>query len=208
MNKLIQIIDENSQRRAELSAMVREMGWHAEIYDSLTEFMSFAPSNGFVLLHDDPQSGLVGGYFKEAGDRKEILPAAAYASAPRPRQIVDAVSAGVVDYLAYPFSPSELMDTLQMLDGAVGEEHAPIRRLVARERLNRLTTREGEVLQEMRTGNTNRTIALHLGISPRTVEIHRSNMMTKLGAQNTAEAIRISYEAEHPTRLMRHRSRG
>ena len=59
----------------------------------------------------------------------------------------------------------------------------------------RLTPREREVLTGMAAGHSNRSIAEHLSISPRTVEIHRANMLTKIGATHTSDAIRIAIEA-------------
>jgi len=65
-----------------------------------------------------------------------------------------------------------------------------------KEEENHLTTREREVLQLLVTGKSNKEIALSLGISPKTVSVHRTNLMTKLGVQNTVELIRVA--ANHP----------
>ncbi len=64
-----------------------------------------------------------------------------------------------------------------------------------RSRLQRLTRREHEVLAGVAIGLSNRLIGEQLDISPRTVEIHRANMLTKIGSQHTSEAIRIAIEA-------------
>ncbi|MFZ5822585.1 MAG: response regulator transcription factor [Chloroflexota bacterium] len=61
-----------------------------------------------------------------------------------------------------------------------------------KEEENHLTTREREVLQLLVTGKSNKEIALSLGISPKTVSVHRTNLMTKLGVQNTVELIRVA----------------
>jgi len=66
---------------------------------------------------------------------------------------------------------------------------------MARARLDRLTKREREVLDGVASGLSNRLIGEKLAISPRTVEIHRANMLNKLGANHTSEAIRIAIEA-------------
>ena len=62
-------------------------------------------------------------------------------------------------------------------------------------RLNALTPREREVLDGLAQGLPNKTIACDLGISPRTVEIHRANLMTKLGVKSLSEALRIAFAA-------------
>jgi two-component system response regulator FixJ len=69
------------------------------------------------------------------------------------------------------------------------------REAVARSRIDRLTRREREVLHGVATGLSNRKIGESLAISPRTVEIHRANMLTKMGASHTSEAIRLAFEA-------------
>ena len=66
----------------------------------------------------------------------------------------------------------------------------------AKARIRRLTTREREVLGQMVDGETNTAIGKKLSISPRTVEIHRSNLLLKLHARNSLEAVRIALEAD------------
>jgi DNA-binding NarL/FixJ family response regulator len=70
-----------------------------------------------------------------------------------------------------------------------------LREAVARSRIERLTPREREVLSGVAGGLSNRAIAEQLAISPRTVEIHRANMLQKIGANHTSEAIRVAIEA-------------
>jgi len=70
-----------------------------------------------------------------------------------------------------------------------------LREAVARSRVERLTRREREVLAGVAGGLSNRLIGEKLKISPRTVEIHRANMLSKMGANHTSEAIRIAIEA-------------
>lgn len=71
----------------------------------------------------------------------------------------------------------------------------------ARNRLSALTEREHQVLHWLSEGNSNKSIARHLNISPRTVEIHRSNMMLKLGARHAIEAVRLALHANHPVSM-------
>ncbi len=70
-----------------------------------------------------------------------------------------------------------------------------MREAIARSRIERLTRREREVLAGVADGLSNRLIGEKLSISPRTVEIHRANMLNKMGANHTSEAIRIAIEA-------------
>jgi FixJ family two-component response regulator len=71
----------------------------------------------------------------------------------------------------------------------------------ARDRISTLSTREREVLDWLAEGSSNKAIARELDISPRTVEIHRANMMNKLGVRHAAEAVRLRLEAKLEPKL-------
>lgn len=109
---------------------------------------------------------------------------------PQTFDIVRAVRSGAVSVFAKPFQVTE------MISAVVDELRADIRTDggygVAVEGKSSLTTRELQVLQHIVQGDTNKQTALALGISPRTVEVHRAAAMRKLGARNTAEMIRIA----------------
>jgi FixJ family two-component response regulator len=109
---------------------------------------------------------------------------------------VNAILCGAIDYLVWPFVEAELTATLASApDRAESVGSARLREAAARSRIERLTPREREVLSGMAAGHPNRAIAEQLAISPRTVEIHRANMLQKIGAAHTSEAIRIAIEA-------------
>jgi FixJ family two-component response regulator len=109
---------------------------------------------------------------------------------------VHAILGGAIDYLVWPFAEAELTATLASApDRAESVGSARLREAAARSRIERLTPREREVLSWIAAGHPNRAIAGQLAISPRTVEIHRANMLQKIGAAHTSEAIRIAIEA-------------
>ncbi len=113
------------------------------------------------------------------------------------QNIVAAIKAGALDYLALPIKPDQLLRTLSKLEPEA-EEFALARRRVieARNRIESLSGCERQVLEWLSAGSSNKVIARELEISPRTVEIHRANMMAKLGAQHAAEAVRLKLEAK------------
>jgi FixJ family two-component response regulator len=193
---IVHVIDGNAQRRAELASLVYGLGWHAEISASIGEFTSYSPIAGTVLLHDDPDQHLVAAFFEDGLHRETWFPVIAYACAIEPRQIVDAIREGGSDYLAYPFTARDLLESLARLDKTEAARRAIfLRKAAAQKRIDSLSKREGQVLRHMISGKSNRLIAQELGIGSRTVEVHRSNLIAKLGAQNTAEAIRLGVEA-------------
>lgn len=124
------------------------------------------------------------------------LPIIAFAEEPGTDQIVRAILGGAVDYLTWPCDAAQVIGALigaETTGAALGS--LKLREARARSRVQRLTRREREVLVGVAVGMSNRVIGEQLDISPRTVEIHRANMLTKIGAQDTSEAIRIAIEA-------------
>ena len=110
---------------------------------------------------------------------------------------VSAMKAGAVDFIEKPFEKASLMACVDAAcQQSASQRGASARRDEAEARLNVLTERESEVLRGLVQGLPNKTIAYDLGISPRTVEIHRMKMMGKLGARHAAEAVRLRIEAE------------
>lgn len=100
-----------------------------------------------------------------------------------------------------PLDPARLD---RCLNGILAEaqvfKEARKRMIEARNRISNLSVREREVLDWLAEGSSNKAIARELDISPRTVEIHRANMMSKLGARHAAEAVRLKLEARMDTR--------
>lgn len=188
----LHIIDPEYPRRSKIARLAMSHGCHAEIYEGLSEFNEFAPKSGGVLLHDDEQTQTVATYFAQ-GDC--WLPTCVYASQPRPRQIIEAGLAGAIDYFSYPPKANEFAKVLTRLSNLASTQRQElINRSEAQTRMASLTIREAQVLREMMAGKTARKTGAALGISPRTVEIHRGNLQRKLGAKTSAHAIRIALD--------------
>lgn len=111
---------------------------------------------------------------------------------PTLNNVVRAMRLGVDDYLNWPIPQASLTSTVisacTVVEKRSDAETAAVRTKLA---LNRLSQRERQVLKFIAGGHTNKEIGGVLGISPRTVEIHRSNMINKLQAKNAMDAVRI-----------------
>jgi two-component system response regulator FixJ len=109
---------------------------------------------------------------------------------------VAAMKAGVYDFIEKPFDPAGLLSTI---DAAFANlevaTFATERAKAAESKVSALSPREADVLKGLIKGRPNKIIAHELAISPRTVEIYRSNMMEKLGVNSLAEALRIAFAA-------------
>ena len=109
---------------------------------------------------------------------------------------VEAMRAGAVDFIEKPFEKAVLLGAIE---AGIDRLEAAVRRLAraeeARARLKVLTQREMDVMKGLVRGHPNKTIAYDLAISPRTVEIHRANLMHKLEVASLSEALRIAFAA-------------
>lgn len=192
----IHIVAITSAARAEQARLCFSLGYHAEIYSNCEDLLAIAPTRGIALVEDIPERGGIADLITRMSIRGFWLPVIAAAVDPRPCRVVDAVRSGALDYLALPLDPAELADALHHTEAevaAIGEIQR--RAIEARSRLASLTVREREVLDLVASGASNKMIGRELNISPRTVEIHRANMMTKLHASHAADAVRVRLEA-------------
>jgi two-component system response regulator FixJ len=188
------LVDGDVRRRATISHYLSGRGIHVEPFETVAELNGHWPSQGLVLVHDeDGAIPLLAEHLVRSGT---WLPVVAYREKPAPKRIVAAILGGAIDYVAWPFEDEDFTATLdEAQDRAASVGSARLREAVARSRIERLTKREREVLDGVAAGHSNRRIAEQLAISPRTVEIHRANMLQKIGASHTSEAIRIAIEA-------------
>lgn len=111
---------------------------------------------------------------------------------------VDAMKAGAFDFIEKPFQEGVLLASIRsaLARGANQEARgADLAELAGR--LAQLTAREREVFEAIVEGDSNKAAALRLGISPRTVEIYRANVMSKMQAQNLSELVRMALRLEH-----------
>ena len=109
---------------------------------------------------------------------------------------VRAMKAGAVDFIEKPFEKSVLLAALDQAFARLRKaERGRTQEREAETRIAALTPREREVLAGLARGYPNKTITHDLGLSPRTVEIHRANLMQKLGVNSLSEALRIAFAA-------------
>jgi two-component system response regulator FixJ len=188
----VHLVDSDSARRATIARDLYANSIHVEIYENLDELLDSAPTKGFVLAQADQSDVDEARFIGAVRERVGYLPVAFYSAQPLPEKIVGAMLAGAIDYAQWPCA-AEGFNATVMRVARIGEERTRFeqRKCNARHRVEALTQREREVLVRVIEGDSNKEIAQRLAISPRTVEIHRGNMLARLEARSTAEAVRI-----------------
>jgi two-component system response regulator FixJ len=194
---IIRFVEPTSRVRAELARSAFALGHHAEVYADVGELIGHMPETGVLVVRDDPATGGVTSLMNRLADGGHWLPLIATDVDPSAQRIVAAMKAGALDYLPLPLEARRLAVSLEQVVSEITHHGLARRRMIeARARIAVLSTREREVLHWLAEGSSNKAIARQLDISPRTVEIHRSNMMAKLGAKHAAEAVRLRIESD------------
>ena len=194
----LHFVEGDARERARFAQMAMRLGHTCELYDGLSELAAYPPREGIILMRDDEQMGGIINAIKSLEEMEIWLPVIAFGEAPNPRKIVDAIKVGALDYIVMPIEDNRLERCLdRTADEAKRTSRLRRRRIEAQRMIEKLSARENEVLDLLADGQSNKLIAYNLGISPRTVELHRSNMMNKLEATHSASAVRIKLEADH-----------
>lgn len=194
----IYLIDDDDAVRRSAGFMLQTIGFAVDSYASGATFLKdvarLAP--GCILL-DIRMPGMDGLEVQRALNERGIaFPVIVLTGHGDVNVAVGAMKAGAMDFIEKPFEKAVLLAALE--EGFAQIERSDRHKARASEaalRLNVLTTREHDVLEGLVRGHPNKTIAYDLGISARTVEIHRANLMTKLNVRSLSEALRIAFAA-------------
>jgi FixJ family two-component response regulator len=196
---IIHVVDSDSRSRAEQARTAFALGHHAEVYSDLAELMARMPPSGIILLRERATDVIL---LERFGERGLWLPVIICAEEPHIERVVSAIKGGALDYLQLPLEAGRLARSLARVAAEASARNlAHLRLADARRRIARLSKREREVLELLALGTSNKLIARELEISPRTVEVHRSNMMTKLRAGHAAEAVRLWLQSGLETKV-------
>jgi len=194
----VYLVDDEAVVRRSVGFMLKTAGHDVEAFESgeafLRQVAGLAP--GCVLL-DVRLAGMDGLAVQEAMQARGImLPVIIITGHGDVGLAVRAMKAGAVDFLEKPFEKKALLAAIEQAK-LRSQGRAALDQLAdqARAQLNRLTTREREVLDGLVEGHANKVIAHDLGISPRTVEIHRAHLMVKLGVHSLSDALKIAFTA-------------
>lgn len=194
MAELLHVIDDDAGLRDALAFLLEVNGVNARFYESGDAFLAALPVEEGCLLTDVRMPGLTGlELVRELKDRGVDLPVIVMTGHGDVPLAVEAMKAGVVDFIEKPFSDDVLLAAIKAAFERLKNDVEPdAARLAAEGRLAQLSPRERDVLAGVVEGKLNKVIAYELEISPRTVEIYRANLMSKTGARNVADLMRIA----------------
>lgn len=197
MPDLVHVIDDDDGLREALGFLLDVNGIEARFYASANVFLDALPVAEGCILTDVRMPGLTGlELVRELRRRNAVFPVIVMTGHGDIPLAVEAMKAGVVDFIEKPFEDDRLIGSLRAALASLRTIHEPnAARVDAEDRLSQLSPRERDVLGGLVEGKLNKQIAFDLSISPRTVEIYRANLMTKTGARNVAELMRIALAA-------------
>lgn len=187
----IHLIESNAAARASAFRLFSELGYHCEIYSTVDELMNFQPTSGILLVHEEPDGALISEALRRTREVGLPLMLVGCAKNPTTEMVVAAMHKGAQFYFELPFDPRKMEPALASLSAKSKAEQRSLElRAAARAKTERLSPREREVIGFVVEGHSNKSIARLLGLSPRTVEIHRTKAMSRLDVQNSSEAVR------------------
>jgi two-component system response regulator FixJ len=196
--RIVHVVDDDESVRRSLDFLMRKSGYWTELWTSGEEFLKFVDRHtAACALIDVRMPGRDGLQILRAMvDEGFDLPVIMLTGHGDVALAVDSMRNGAFDFIEKPFEHDRLLTSLEEACKTTADRET-IRQKAdwARMQLGKLTDREREVLDGLACGYPNKTIAYDLGISARTVEVYRANVMAKLVVGNFADALRIAFAA-------------
>ena len=192
---VVHVIDDDEAMRQSLAFLFRTARIQAETYESASAFLSALPQIKVgCVVTDVRMPGLSGldllRRLRELNIGVPVIVMTGHGDVPL---AVEAMKSGAADFLEKPFDDEALLGAVRSALSKNATDHErQAQKSVIKDRLASLSSRERDVLEGLVAGNPNKTIAYDLGISPRTVEIYRANVMTKMQAGSLSELVRMA----------------
>jgi RNA polymerase sigma factor (sigma-70 family) len=193
-NSTVYVVDDDQAIRHAMELLMRSVGLNYEIFHSGDEFLSkHTNDRAGCLVLDIRMPGLGGLELQEKlndiGSTLPIIFITGHGDVP---MAVEAMQKGAVDFIQKPFRDQELLDRIgEALQTDRERRSAREEKSEVQGKIEKLTNRERQVLDLVVTGKPNKVIAYELGVSQRTVEIHRARVMEKMQAKSLADLVRM-----------------
>ena len=194
----VHIIDDDPEIQRSLAFMLKSENIETSVYRCAEDFIEKLPDlEPGCLLVDLRMPGMSGlalqVHLHTSGCNLPVVMMTGHGEV---SSAVQAMKEGAVDFLEKPFSKADLMAAIDAARQALDHPTiVPTMRIEAEKQIGQLSPREMEVLDGLVKGHLNKRIAYDLGISPRTVEVHRANLMKKVNVHTLSELLHIAFLA-------------
>lgn len=198
-NHVVHIVDDDEAVRQSLAFMLSSAGLAVRVYESASAFLAGLDTvQDGCLVTDIRMPDMTGiDLLRRIRAKARSLPAIVITGHGDVPLAVEAMKAGAIDFIEKPFDEEAILNAVKTaLERAEGAPDGDLAAIAAR--LQTLSERERQVLEGLVAGHPNKVIAATLGISPRTVEVYRANLMTKMEAKSLSELIRMAILAHVP----------
>jgi two-component system response regulator FixJ len=198
---VIYVIDDDEAVRQSLEFLLRTAGFTVRSFESAKAFLDIIPQPRSGCIITDVRMPHISGIdlLRRVKDLGIDMPVIMITGHGDISLAVEAMKIGAADFLEKPFDDDQLLAALRSTlsrDAGKAERKAELAQI--HDKLATLSNRERQVLEGLVAGNANKTIAFDLGISPRTVEIYRANLMTKMAANSLSDLVRMAMMAGVP----------
>ncbi len=193
-DRVVHVIDDDEVVRQSLAFLLSSAGLAVRVHESAVAFLDVLPEVQEGCVVTDIRMPQMDGLelqrrLHEMGTALPVIVMTGHGDVPL---AVEAMKAGAIDFIEKPFDDEILLSAIRSaLARRARDSERDARRAAIRDRVQRLSEREGEVLERLVAGKVNKVIAYELGISPRTVEIYRANVMTKMQADSLSDLVRM-----------------
>ena len=197
--QIVYVVDDDEDIREGFSLLLETVGQRYRVYSSAIEFLeSFHVEMSGCLVLDIRMPRMSGLELQQKlGEQGSGLPIIFITGHGDIPMAVEAMRRGALDFVRKPFREQNVLDRInEALDLDAGKRKILLDRQQVLDRMGNLSEREREVLELVALGKMNKVVAADLGISERTVEVHRANVMKKLGVETLAQLVRVKITAE------------
>jgi two-component system response regulator FixJ len=198
-DRIIHIVDDDAPVRSSLAFLLMSAGFAVRVHESALAFLSaLSEPDGACLVTDLRMPEMNGVELIEAlAERRWNIPAIVITGHGDVPMAVAAMKAGATDFIEKPYEDSLVIEAIHRACAAANCQttvDADAGKIY--QRFSHLTAREREILKALVAGMPNKTIAYDLDISPRTVEVHRANIMSKMNAKSLPELVRMTLSVD------------
>lgn len=190
---VVHLIDDDEDVRRALAFLLGTAGFAVKVYESAVSFLQRYEASASGCIVTDVRMPDMDGIqlLRRLNEMAVKLPVVIMTGHADVALAVEAMKSGAVDFIEKPFPDEKLLAAVRAALASQKSSGAGDADLI-RSRLASLSPREREVLAGLLAGHPNKTIAYDLGLSPRTVEVHRANVMTKMAASSLSDLVRMA----------------